>query len=203
MRAFAKRRRGRPAATTTGRTQRDPVSHRAGRDPGTDELGAKKRALVRGGDPALSEYPLGVCLARGLVTRAQHDDGLHYAGLYGRVARGYGVGRMHGSVEGLWLALASGFPDRAHGDGTSGPGRRLVDQFLAARAALAASGRTALEAVHRVAAFQQFPAFLVGSRPAEPGVAASLDDLRAGLQALSDHFTILCQGRRRHGARSR
>ena len=203
MRAFMKRQRGRPASKTTGRPARDPVSHRAGRDPGTDELGAKKRALVRGGDPALSEYPLGVCLARGLVTRAQHDDGLYYASLYGRVARGYGVGRMHGSVEGLWLALASGFPDRAHGDGMNGPGRRLVDRFLAARAALSASGRPALEAVHRVAAFQQFPAYLQDVRFHEPGVAARVEDLRAGLQALSDHFTILRQGRRHIGPRSR
>jgi hypothetical protein len=188
MRAFVKRRRGRPAAPSTGRARRDPVSHRAGPDHGTDQLAAKKRALVRGGDPALSEYPLGVCLARGLVSRDLHDDGLHYAGLYSRVARGYGVGRMHGSVEGLWQALASGFPDRAHGDGTGGPGRRLVERFLAARLALAEAGRPALETVHQVVAFQQFPAFLLApeARDAAQGLAALL----AGLEALHTHFSI-------------
>ena len=54
-------------------------------DLGTPEARAHKLALVGSADPALAEYPLGVLLARGILTPEQHDAGCHYAYLAGRV----------------------------------------------------------------------------------------------------------------------
>ena len=71
MRAIAiARRAGRPAL------ERPKV------DPGTPELCARRARLAAGGDPSLTESPLGVLLARGLIGREQHDSGRHYASLY-------------------------------------------------------------------------------------------------------------------------
>lgn len=58
--------RGRP------RMQRQPIDH------GTPELQAKRALLVRGSDPALASYPLGVLLARDVITREQHEAGVNY-----------------------------------------------------------------------------------------------------------------------------
>ena len=40
------------------------------------------RGWPAGGDPSLTESPLGILLARGLIGREQHDLGRHYASLY-------------------------------------------------------------------------------------------------------------------------
>ena len=71
MRAIAGgRRAGRP------RTERPAV------DLGTPEALARRARLAGGGDPVLTESPLGVMLARGLIGQEQHDAGRTYAALY-------------------------------------------------------------------------------------------------------------------------
>lgn len=57
----------------------------------TPELMAKKLALVGpGGDVTLASYPLGVYLSRRIVTQDEHDAGVYYAYLAGRV-----LGKIH------------------------------------------------------------------------------------------------------------
>ena len=66
-----KRKRGRPRISRVGPT---------------DEWLRKARAKVGdGADLTLAEYPLGILLARKIITQAQHDAGLHYSYLYGRI----------------------------------------------------------------------------------------------------------------------
>ncbi len=53
-------------------------------DLGTPELRLKKRLLVRGADPALSEYPLSIMLARRLIILNEHNAGMWYGGMFRR-----------------------------------------------------------------------------------------------------------------------
>ena len=73
MKAWSRRRkRGRPG------------SARPGDDHGTPELQARRLSLADGADPVMTEYPLGLLLARALVDQMQHDAGCYYAYLYRR-----------------------------------------------------------------------------------------------------------------------
>src|SRR5215470_11916653 len=86
-----------------GRPNRDrPVI-----DRGTPELRAHRERLAAGGDPALTEYPLGLLLTRGLVSREQHEAGCYYAFLYGR-----SIGRTQVNCSSLSGATAAGYADR-------------------------------------------------------------------------------------------
>ncbi len=76
-------------------------------DRGTAELQAHRARLAAGGDPALTDYPLGLLLARGLVSREQHEAGCYYAFLYGRT-----IGRTQVNCSYLFGALAAGYADR-------------------------------------------------------------------------------------------
>jgi hypothetical protein len=58
-------------------------------DKGTPELQARRVRLAAGSDPALTEYPLGLMLARRLITDEQHEAGCYYAFLYGRTQVNY------------------------------------------------------------------------------------------------------------------
>jgi hypothetical protein len=121
-------------------------------DLGTPEARAHKVALVGPADPALAEYPLGVLLARGILTPEQHDAGCHYAYLAGRV-----LGRTK--------------PYRA--DLGGGGGEELGEGALAAVErrwheavrALLDAGRRAKDAVDNVAIFERLPGWLVRSQP--------------------------------------
>ena len=69
-------------AIASGRRAGRPAMNRPAVDPGTPELLARRARLAAGGDPSLTESPLGILLARGLIGREQHDSGRHYASLY-------------------------------------------------------------------------------------------------------------------------
>lgn len=68
-----------------------PKSDRPSIDYGTPELRAKRYAMVENGDPALSEHPLGLLMARGLLdhntetNRHMYDAGIKFGVLWGRV----------------------------------------------------------------------------------------------------------------------
>ena len=72
----------------TWRKRGRPRLDRPSMDGGTLELQARRAALVGAGDPALAEYPLGIMLARGLISAEEHGAGCYYAALYAKaVAR--------------------------------------------------------------------------------------------------------------------
>ena len=81
----AKRKEGKRGMKTMNRRSGRPRGERAsGPDLGTPEAQRKRFDLVGGAPPELAEYPLGVLLARGIITRDEHDAGCRYAHLRGK-----------------------------------------------------------------------------------------------------------------------
>jgi|GEM_PF-4536507 len=56
----------------------------------TPEMIAKRKQLVGDGDLQLAGYPLGVLWARKIISQDQHDAGVYYAYLFGRM-----FGKIH------------------------------------------------------------------------------------------------------------
>jgi hypothetical protein len=106
-----------------------PGSDRPFVDRGTAELQAHRTRLAAGGDPALTEYPLGLSLARGLISREQHEAGCYYAFLYGRA-----IGRTQVNCSYLLGGLAEGYADRH--DLTEADLARLQSLFRKGKGAL-------------------------------------------------------------------
>jgi len=165
MRALnAKSRRGRP------RKARTDV------DRGTPEIQTYRRKLAAGGDPALTEYPLGMLWLRQLIDRDQHEAGCRYAGLYRQA-----VGRVQVSYDHLYRELLS-----VPGGGSERPEAlqaRIEAQFRSAKRRLMSAGRQICEATEDAAVFGRMPLILGGGRT-EKG-ARQLAAIRAGLDALS------------------
>src|SRR5262249_56441760 len=111
-----------------------PNRNRPEIDRGTPELQAHRERLAAGGDPALTEYPLGLLLARGLVSREQHEAGCYYAFLYGR-----SIGRTHVNCSYLLGATAAGYADRH--DLTEAELAKLQSLFRRGENRLLAAGR--------------------------------------------------------------
>ncbi len=82
-------RKGRPrkngAPRRRGRLRRPQADQRPSRDPGTDELVARRLILAKGGDPAKTSHPLDYLHMRGILTDDQMRAGLHYAWLHSLV----------------------------------------------------------------------------------------------------------------------
>src|SRR5262245_51644238 len=74
-----------------GRPKQDRPDH----DPGTPELQARRAALAGASDPALAEYPLGIMLARGLISAEEHEAGCYYAMLYAKAVGRTGLSCAH------------------------------------------------------------------------------------------------------------
>jgi hypothetical protein len=156
-------------------------------DRGTAELQAHRARLAAGGDPVLAEYPLGLLLARGLVSREQHEAGCYYAFLYGRA-----VGRTQVNCSYLLGALAEGYADRH--DLPEAEQARLQSLFRKGKNRLLASGRRVCDATENLVVFGRMPRFLdtVRLRPESAWRAdeTELAAVRRGLDVL-----VACYGR--------
>jgi len=170
--------RGRP-----GRPNRDrPVI-----DRGTPELQAYRERLAAGGDPALTEYPLGLLLARGLVSREQHEAGCHYAFLYGR-----SIGRTQVNCSYLFGAQASGYADRH--ELTEAELAKLQALFRRGKNRLLAAGRRVCDATENLAVFGRSPRFLDASRR-RPQSAWRADEAELAAVRLGLDVLVACYGR--------
>jgi len=170
------RRRGRPR----GECQTGP-------DQGTPEAQRKRLELVGGGPPELAEYPLGVLLARRIISREEHDAGCHYAYL-----RGKALGNT--TIFGMFRAL---FP--------TGGGRALDEnvqavvelRWRAAASAPLAAGRPAKDAVDNTAIYLRLLRWLKSALAEtgapycpHPGECREREALSKGLRALAVHFRL-------------
>ncbi len=176
------------AFTGAGRAGR-PKTARDTADCGTPEIQARRRKLAQGGDPALSEYPLGLLLGRALVSEDQHWAGCRYGMLY-RLS----VGRTQVTYNRLYAALAGG--------GAAPDGFEATDlaeareKFLAAKRHLLQAGAISARTVEDLAVFHAWPEFLDATRGTsgaanDNGGAPSpgyLQALRRGLDALLRGF---------------
>ena len=125
--------------------------------------------MVGDANPALSEYPLGVLLARGIVTQEQHDAGVKDAFLAGRV-----LGRTK-----PYRPDAAGAS--VTGDETLTP--KMEERWREAVDRLLLCGRRCKDAVDNVVVFHRFPSWLGRPRP-------RASDTRE-FDALIDSLTVL------------
>jgi hypothetical protein len=164
-----------------------PRSDRPVIDKGTPELQARRVRLAAGGDPALTEYPLGLMLARRLVTDEQHEAGCYYAFLYGRT-----IGRTQVNYNQLYEQIAAGFADQR--DLSEEARARIEGLFRHGKNRLLAAGRRVCDATENLVVFGRCPRFLdlVGRRQlsALRADATELEALRTGLDVL-----VACYGR--------
>jgi hypothetical protein len=172
-----------------------PPLDRPTTDRGTPEIQARRAALAGGSDPALAEHPLGLMLARALISPEQYEAGCHYAALYARA-----VARPNLSVAALYRRLLA----------ESGQGKEIEEADLEkiqalyrkGKASLIAAGRGVAMATENVAVFGRLPRFLFRLTGAVSTKAdlGELEAVREGLSAL-----VACYGRgtcraRRHRA---
>ena len=177
------------SANSNRKNRRRPDWRRreAAADRGTPEVQARRALQARGGGPALTEYPLGIMLLRGLITREQHGSGCVYANLY-RVV----IGRGQVSYSAFYLAMVGAIgltdtPDEATLVG-------LQQLFRQGKERLLAAGRRVCDATENLVVFQRPARFLDGARrrpvSALRADAAELEAVRAGLDAL-----VACYGK--------
>jgi hypothetical protein len=165
-----------------------PRLERPDTDLGTPEMQARRALLVHGGDASLSEYPLGLMLARGLIGREQHEAGCRYGYLYGRV-----IGKGELSCAGLYDRLAA---EMRPGGPAPSEEQEARDQMLfrLGKNRLLAAGRRVCDAMENLVVFGRGARFLdVDGRrgaAARRGDAAELAAVIAGLDAL-----VACYGR--------
>lgn len=161
-----------------------PNGDRPDIDRGTPELRAHRERLAAGGDPALTEYPLGLLLARGLVSREQHEAGCYYAFLYGR-----SIGRTQVNCSYLFGAQAAGYADRHVL--SEAELARLQSLFRHGKNRLLAAGRQVCDATRISSSSAARPAFstaAVGVRnlprePTRPSLPPSASASRCWLPA--------------------
>ncbi|MGH6929647.1 MAG: hypothetical protein ACREEV_15120 [Dongiaceae bacterium] len=164
-----------------------PHSDRPIVDRGTAELQAHRARLAAGGDPGLAEYPLGLLLARGLVSREQHEAGCYYAFLYGRA-----VGRTQVNCSYLLGALAAGYADRH--DLTEADLAEIQSLFRKGKNHLLASGRRVCDATENLAVFGRMPRFLDSGRR-RPTSACRADEAELAAVRLGLEVLVACYGR--------
>jgi hypothetical protein len=147
-------------------------------DRGTPEVQARRAMLAAGGDPALTESPLGLLRLRGQISADQQEAGSRYACLYRQA-----VARPHLSYERVYRELLS-----SPGGGEERPEERQAQMealYRAAKRRLLKAGRPAAEITEEVAVFGRLPPTLAGPVLLGPVGRAQLAALRAGLDALS------------------
>jgi len=173
-------------AIASGRRAGRPPVDRSAVDPGTPELLARRARLAAGGDPALTESPLGILLARGLIGREQHDSGRHYASLYRQ-----SVGRTQLSCDGHYSQLIAdgGRAARSRDDAAQA---RIEERFRQGKNRLLAAGRRVCEATENLVVFGAAPRFLEGglSGRRHAGDTRELEAVVLGLETLA-----ACYGR--------
>ena len=158
MKAFQKsRKRGRP--------RKAPI---VGPDRGTPEQIARRFKLIGDAPQELASYPLGVLLARKIITQEMHNAGRDYGRLYRCV-----VGKHQRSAGG------DPIPDEVLRD--------MQSRFDVMRQALKNAGRRSKDAVDNAAVYDRFPGWLF-RKTIRPGDAREAEALCAGLYALALAF---------------
>ncbi len=162
---------------TNWRRRGRPRLDRPTTDMGTPEQQARRSALIGKGDPALSEYPLGIMLARGLITAEQHEAGCFYATLYGRA-----VARAQLSCAHVYRRLLA----------ENGRGKELDDKaqehverlFRHGKNRLLAAGRSVCQATENLVVFGRSARFLADRRTAKLRRGADFTEYQAVLAGL-------------------
>lgn len=123
-------------------------------DRGTPELQRHRTQLAGSADASLSEDPLALMVAQGLVLPTQAQAGRYYASLYRRA-----VGRSHLSTNAHYQRLAMNSPTTAFDGDEAGvaEARRL---YRLGKQRLVEAGRLVSEATEDLVVFGMRPGFL-------------------------------------------
>jgi hypothetical protein len=155
-------------------------------DEGTPEQQVRRQALAAGGDPALTEHPLGLMLARGLISIQQHEAGCYYAMLYG-----WAVGRTDVSVASLYRRLlAEGWHGKEIDEEDL---TRIQALYRLGKNRLLAAGRRISTATENIAVFGRPARFLSRSAGGRLMRGADFAEFEAVLEGLS--VLVACYGR--------
>jgi hypothetical protein len=155
-------------------------------DEGTPEQQVRRRALAAGGDPVLTEHPLGLMLARGLISTQQHDAGSYYAMLYG-----WAVGPTDVSVASLYRRLlAEGWHGKEIDEEDLS---RIQSLYRLGKNRLLAAGRRISTATEDIAVFGRPARFLSRSAGRSLKRGPDFAELEAVLEGLS--VLVACYGR--------
>lgn len=149
------------------------------RDVGTPETIAHRVAIAGPGNETLAHYPLGVALARGIITQELHDAGLRYRRSYLLACDGVAVPRKSPLVQFL-PSSARGVADAALVEAT-GHLRRCRDamRILPARHRIIA-------ALDDLCVFDRWPVWVsYPGWPMRPKDRYERDRIVAGLSAIS------------------
>jgi hypothetical protein len=163
-----------------------PKLNRPSNDSGTPELQARRSALVGASDPALAEYPLGIMLARGLISAEEHEAGCYYAALYAKA-----VARTSLSCAHIYRRMLA----------ESGRAQELDDKsqqhierlFRQGKNRLLAAGRRVSEATENLAVFGRPARFLDSRQTAQLRRGADYSEFQAVLEGLA--VLVACYGR--------
>jgi hypothetical protein len=155
-------------------------------DEGTPEQQVRRQALAAGGDPALTEHPLGLMLARGLISTQQHEAGCYYAMLYG-----WAVGRTDVSVASLYRRLlAEGWHGKEIDEEDL---TRIQTLYRLGKNRLLAAGRRISMATENIAVFGRPARFLSRSAGGSLKRGPDFAEFEAVLEGLS--VLVACYGR--------
>ena len=131
-----------------------PRSERPAVDQGTPEAAARRARLAAGADPTLTESPLGLMLARGLIGQEPHDAGRYYAALYRQA-----VGRTQLSCDRHYGQLIADGGRQARMQDEAAQAR-IEERFRLGKNRLLAAGRRVCEATENLVVFGAAPRFL-------------------------------------------
>jgi hypothetical protein len=141
---------------------------------------AKRILAVAGGAPELSEYPLGILLARSIIDHEQHNSAIYYAWLYGQA-----LGRK----------CTISTSDATRGGDVELPNEEKIEAaFRKCKNAMLAVGRRACDALENIAVFNREPYWLKREmgrvhhvRGAEIAERKALADALSALVAVHRH----------------
>jgi hypothetical protein len=165
-----------------GRPKLDRPHH----DSGTPELQARRLALVGLNDPALAEYPLGIMLARELISGEEHEAGCYYAMLYARA-----VARTNLSCAHLYRRMLA---ESGRSTGLDDKSQEHIERlFRQGKNRLLAASRLVTEATENLVVFGRPARFLDSRRTGELRRGADFTEYQAVMEGLA--VLVACYGR--------
>ncbi len=153
------------------RRRQTPKNHT---DNGTPEMQRMRKMLVGHENDQRASYPLGVMLARNIITQAEHDAAVHYAHVVQKA-----TGRWQSNEGGISLD-----PD-SEAAAKSTLKAELAWKEYAAK--LLAQGRQIKDAIDNLAIYSRFPRWLIRlclNEPLSPSDAAHVKKIVAGIASM-------------------
>jgi len=153
-------------------------------DNGTPEVQRMRKQLVGHENDQRASYPLGVMLARNLLTQSEHDAALHYAHVFQKA-----TGRWQSNEGGVSLGVDSN-------EGRDAAAKAARD-WKAMADKLLAHGRQIKDAVDNLAIYSRFPGWLISLCVGSPVTISENKHMKEVVAAISSLQKEAVDGARR------